>query len=87
MIALIEREQKMGNNKIKTVPFMVDIPENTLELKITAKIYINGRIHECGTEITDLTEIRKGMIAGEEYDAANAMYALTDKAKKELGIE
>lgn len=81
------RRTEMRKSGIKTVPFLVDIPENTLELEITAKVYINGQILKYGTEITDLTEIRKGMIAGEEYNAANAMYVLTDKAKKELGIE
>ena len=77
----------MGEGEIKTVPFLVDIPENTLELEITAKVYLNGQIQKCSTEITDLTEIRKGMMAGEEYYAANAEFVLTDKAKKELGIE
>lgn len=73
--------------EIKTVPFMFDIPDGTLELKITAKVYLNGQIQECGTEITDMGEIRKGIVAGEEYNDANAIYTLTDEAKKELGLE
>ena len=57
---------------IKTVPFMFDIPENTVELGVVAKIYKDGQIQTCSTEITDLAEVRKGMVAGEEYDDAHA---------------
>lgn len=77
----------MEEKKIKTVPFMVDIPENTLELVIAAKIYLDGEVRTCTTEIKDMGEIHKGMIAGEEYDEANAIYELSDELKKRLGIE
>ena len=72
---------------IKTVPFMFDIPENTVELGVVAKIYKDGKIQTCSTEITDLAEVRKGMVAGEEYDDAHAVWCLTEEAKKELGID
>lgn len=72
--------------EIKTVPFMCDIPVTALSLEIKAKVFLEGEVCECNTEI-DIEEIRKGMVAGEEWDDAHATWALTDKAKKEFGID
>lgn len=73
--------------EIKTVPFIFDIPENTIELEISAKIYQDGKIRTCCSEIRDMANIRKGIVVGEEYDDAHAIYELTDEVKKELGID
>lgn len=72
--------------EIKTVPFMCDIPITALSLEIKAKVFLEGEIRECNAEI-DIEEIRKGMVAGEEWDDAHATWELTDKAKKELEID
>lgn len=68
---------------IKTVPFMCDIPVTALRLEIKAKVFLEGEIHECSTAI-DIEEIRKGMVAGEEWDDAHAMWMLSDEAKEEI---
>lgn len=65
--------------EIKTVPFMWDIPESTVELEIIAKCYIDGEIKEATFTIKDISTIRKGMIAGEEYDEANAVYEVAER--------
>lgn len=72
--------------EIKTVPFMCDIPVTALSLELKAKVFLNGEVCECNTEI-DIEEIRKGMVAGEEWDDAHGVWCLTDDAKKELGLE
>lgn len=72
--------------EIKTVPFMCDIPVAALSLELKAKVFLNGEVNECNAEI-DIEEIRKGMVAGEEWDDAHATWVLTEKAKKELGID
>ena len=66
----------MNEKEIKTMPFMYDIPENTLEMCIVCKIYEDGEIRTATSTIKDMGEIRKGMIAGAEYDEANAVYEL-----------
>ena len=76
----------MDNIEIKTVPFMCEIPAATVELKMTAKVFLNGKLYECVSEV-DIEEVRKGMITGGEYEDANTMYTLTDEAKKELGLD
>ena len=76
----------MKDIEIKTVPFMCEIPAATVGLKMTAKVFLNGKVCECVSEV-DIEEIRKGMIVGEEYEDANAIYVLTDEAKKELGLD
>ena len=76
----------MKNNEIKTVPFMFDIPTTALELEIKAKVFLQGEVRECTTKL-DIEEIRKGMVAGEEWEDANGVWCLTEEAKKELGIE
>lgn len=65
--------------EIKTVPFMWDIPESTVELEIIAKCYIDGEIKEATSTIKDIGTIRKGMTAGEEYDEANAVYEVAER--------
>lgn len=47
------------NQEIKTVPFMWDIPENTLEMRIVCKIYEDGEIRTATSTIKDMGEIRK----------------------------
>lgn len=66
------------SEEIKTVPFMWDIPESTVELEMVAKCYIDGEIKKATSTIKDIGTIRKGMIAGEEYDEANAVYELVE---------
>lgn len=68
----------MSEERIKTMPFMFDIPENTLEMRIICKIYEDGEIRTAHSTIKDMGEIRKGMIAGEEYDEAHAVYELVE---------
>lgn len=68
----------MNEKEIKTMPFMFDIPENTLEMRIVCKIYEDGEIRTVHCTIKDMGEIRKGMIAGAEYEEANAVYELVE---------
>ena len=75
------------NEKIKTVPFMWDIPENTLEMCIVCKIYEDGEIRTATSTIKDMGEIRKGMIAGAEYDEANAVYELVERGENAVGTD
>ncbi len=69
---------RMDQKIIKIVPFMWDIPESTVELEIIAKCYIDGEIKAATSTIKDIGTIRKGMIAGEEYDEAHALYEIVE---------
>ena len=73
------------SQEIKTVPFMWEIPENTLEMRIVCKIYEDGEIRTAERTIKDMGEIRKGMIAGAEYEEANAVYELVEGGEDAVG--
>ena len=75
------------NEEIKTVPFITDIPQSTIGLKIEATMYVDGKVVSATMEINDADVIREGMLKGEEWEDENARYALTEEAKKELGLE
>ncbi len=72
--------------EIKTVPFILDIPENTVALEINATIFVDGELQMATMRIDDAGTIRKQMIKGEEYEDENEVYTLTDEAKEMLGI-
>ena len=74
-------------NKVKTVPFMIDIPEGTVSLEMKVKMLVKGEIVEAKTIIDDSASIHKNMVAGAEYDMDHAIYTLTDKALTEIGDE
>lgn len=84
---MIYRGVIMNEKEIKTMPFMFDIPENTLEIRIVCKIYEDGEIKTVHSTIKDMGEIRKGMIAGAEYDEANAVYELVEGVENAVGTD
>lgn len=69
--------------EIKTVPFMTYIPESTIALEFTAKIYVNGEVKEATMKIDDAGMIREGMIKGEEYEEENSIWSLYEEMGKE----
>ena len=72
--------------EIKTVPFITNIPQSTIGLKITATVFIDGELHTAVTEINSADVIREGMVKGEEWEEENTRWVLTDEARKELGL-
>ena len=73
-------------DELKTVPFILDIPENTVALEINATIFKDGEIQRATMTIDDMNTIRNQIIKGQEYVDENEVYTLTDKAKEQLGI-
>ena len=73
--------------EIKTVPFIIDIPENTVALEINATIFKDGEIQRATMTIDDMNTIRNQIIKGQEYMDENTVYMLTDEARKELEHE
>lgn len=77
----------MKNEDIKTVPAVVHIPENTVKLTMIAKIIDeNDDMVEVKSELK-LQDVIRAMADGEDWFPDDAVFTLTDKAKKELGIE
>ena len=74
------------DDEIKTVPFITNIPQSTIALKITATIFVDGELHTAITEINSADAIREGMLKGEEWDEEHARWFLTDEVRKELGL-
>lgn len=77
----------MKNEDIKTVPAVVFIPENTVKLTLIAKILDeNDNMVEVKSELK-LQDVIRAMADGENWFPDDAVFALTDKAKRELGID
>ena len=81
------REIVNETEEIKTVPFITDIPENTVALEINATIFKDGEIQRMTMTIDDMNTIRNQIIKGQEYEDENVVYMLTDEARKELEHE
>lgn len=65
---------------IKTVPFITNIPQSTISLKIIATIYVDGELQQAETTIDDAGDIREGMLRGDEWDDENGKYVLNEDA-------
>lgn len=66
------------------VYFVTTIPKNTVELAITAKVYVNGEILAAHMKIDDMEEIRECILKGEQWGEENTVWKLTDKALQSL---
>lgn len=73
-------------DEIKTVPFIIDIPESTIMLEINVEMLIGGEVKAATMSIADAGIIRRQMIKGEEYEDEYGQWMLTDEAKEQLGI-
>ena len=76
------RPNKGEEYDIKTVPFIADIPINTIKLKIAATVMDEDDTFEVTTKIST-ADVREGMIAGDEWDFKNTKYVLADNIKGE----
>ncbi len=67
---------------VKTVPFITNIPINTIKLEINATVMDNDtdETFTVGSKMS-AGVIREGMIAGDEWDSENTYYALADYDK------
>lgn len=73
--------------KCEQVPVILHIPNNTVKLTLTAKVINENDEFLEVVSIMSLPEITDARISGEEWEDENVLYTLTDKARKELGIE
>ena len=79
-------EKEYKEVELNLVPAIIYIPENTVKLTIIAKIIKeNDEIGEVKT-ILNLQDVIKAMADGEDWISDDEVFKLTDKAKKELGI-
>ena len=62
---------------------VIDLPENAIEIHITAKVYENGKIQEVGCVYT-LEEIRKAFKEADDYIGPDDLFVLTDKGREFL---
>ena len=70
---------------VKTVPFITNIPINTIKLEINATV-MDDDTDETFTVGSKMSAgvIREGMIAGDEWDFKNTKYVLSDEYLENL---
>lgn len=71
-------------DNIETVPFITHVPKSTIALEINAKMFVNGKIQEATMTLDSSDDIREGMIQGDDWEAENVRYVITDEARKLL---
>ena len=77
----IEKGQEIN---LETEKIVVEIPVQAIEVKITAKIYFDGEIHEVENKMS-LKEIREAFDDAEEnYIPPDASFVITEKGKQYL---
>lgn len=65
------------------VPAVIWIPSNAIELKMTATVYIDGKIKKAETTF-DTKDIREMMNDGHDWEEEFAKYELTDEGREYL---
>ena len=73
--------------KGEQVPVIVYVPANTVKLKIEATLMDEDDSLYSAINVLHIQDIMDARIDGEEWERENVTWQLTDKAKKELGIE
>ena len=72
------------------INIIVKVPGNTVACGFTAKILMNGELKEAHMDMSpeEFRQARKDFLDNvEEGDDFDKVYVLTDKAKRELGVE
>jgi hypothetical protein len=72
------------------INIIVKVPENTVACGFTAKMLMNGELKEAHMDMTpeEFRQARKDFLDNvEEGDDYDQVYVLTEKAKRELGVE
>jgi len=77
---------KEVSEQIKTLPFITQVPENAIELTVTAVLLNDDGSKDIVVMKLNFSDIRKGFVKGEEWMDNNGNYVLTEKAKEMLGI-
>lgn len=79
-------EKEYKEVELNLVPAVIYIPENAVKLTIIAKIINeNDEISEVKS-ILNLQDVIKAMADGEDWIPDDAVFTLTDKGRKSLGI-
>lgn len=74
--------------EFELVPIITYIPYNTVKLTLTTKIYDEENDKFINAEsVMNMSELHDAKIDGWEWEGENVKYVLTDKAKKELGLD
>lgn len=68
---------------VKKVPFITDIPINTIKLEIICTVMDGEETFDVSCKM-DTSDVREGMISGEEYDFNNTVYKLSDEYLNEM---
>jgi hypothetical protein len=78
----VKSEEKIS--EVKTLPFITEIPENTIALEIRATLLDDDSTTQLATAKLNFSQVREGLLKGDEWETENTVYSLTDKALKEL---
>lgn len=74
----------MTDDDIKTVPFITYIPDNAIKIVISATILDdNDEFHQAQMTLK-LSDIREGMIDGDQWESENVKYVVNEEYLKEL---
>ena len=67
--------------EIETVPAVIEVPEETVYLTITAKVMNeNGKLYTAESTL-NASDIRDCIAKGEEWEMDHATYAITEEGK------
>lgn len=83
----MELQQELDTELIHII---VQVPKETVTCGFTAKLLLNGELKEAHMDMTpeEFRQARQdfldNVMGGDDYDG---VYVLTDKAKRELGLE
>lgn len=75
---------------VELIHIIVQVPKNTVTVSVDAKLLQNGKLVDAHMDMTpeEFRQARQDFLdnveAGDEYDG---VWVLTDKAKRELGLE
>lgn len=75
-----EVDMKKGEElDVNLLPFMCNVPENAIELTITAKILNDDGTTNIAETKLKFSEVREGFVRGEEYDIDHGVFMLADE--------
>jgi hypothetical protein len=77
-------KSKVKSSEIKTLAFITDIPENTIALEIRATVLNDDSTTQLATAKLNFSQVREGLLKGDEWIDENTVFKLTDRALKEL---
>ena len=76
--------EEVINNEQMGIIF--NVPTNTIKLEVIATLIDDNDKTYKAESVLNIAELYDARILGDEWEAANVKYRITDKAREELGL-